>query len=85
MFRYAYQSLVTPSSVYEYDMRNGESTLLKQVEIPGGFDRSLYGSERVHATAADGAQVPVSLVYRKDSREPGRNALYVYGYGSYGY
>jgi oligopeptidase B len=84
-FRYAYQSLVTPSSVYEYDVATGASTLLKQLEIPGGFDRTLYASERVHATAPDGVQVPVSLVYRKDKREPGRNPLYVYGYGSYGY
>jgi oligopeptidase B len=84
-FRYAYQSLVTPSSVYEYDTRSGASTLLKQVEIPGGFDRTLYASERIPATAADGAQIPVSLVYRKDRFNSGKNPLYVYGYGSYGY
>ncbi len=84
-FRYAYQSLVTPSSVYEFDIAAGASTLLKQLEIPGGFDRTLYASERVHAKAPDGVEVPVSIVYRKDKREPGRNALYVYGYGSYGY
>ena len=84
-FRYAYQSLVTPSSVYEYDMKTGASTLLKQVEVPGGFDRTLYASERVEATAADGIKVPISLVYRKDKREAGKNPLYVYGYGSYGY
>ena len=84
-FRYAYQSLVTPASVYEYDVATGASTLLKQLEIPGGFDRTLYASERIHATAPDGVQVPVSLVYRKDKREPGSNPLYVYGYGSYGY
>lgn len=84
-FRYAYQSLVTPSSVYEYDAATGATTLLKQQEIPGGFDRSLYASERVQATAEDGVKVPVSLVYRKDKREPGKNPLYVYGYGSYGY
>jgi oligopeptidase B len=84
-FRYAYQSLVTPSSVYEYDVATGASTLLKELEIPGGFDRTLYASERVHATAPDGVLVPVSLVYRIDRREPGRNPLYVYGYGSYGY
>jgi oligopeptidase B len=83
-FRYGYQSLVTPSSVYEYDLATGSSTLLKQVEIPGGFDRTLYASERVHATAADGVQVPVSLVYRKDCRSQS-NPLYVYAYGSYGY
>jgi oligopeptidase B len=84
-FRYAYQSLVAPSSVYEYDVAAGASTLLKQLEIPGGFDRTLYASERVHAKAADGVEVPVSIVYRKDKREPGKNPLYVYGYGSYGY
>ncbi len=65
-FRYGYQSLVTPSSVYEYDMATGASTLLKQVEIPGGFDRTLYASERIHAKAGDGVEVPVSIVYRKD-------------------
>ena len=85
LFRYGYQSLVSPNSVYEYDFVTGHSTLLKEVEIPGGFDRTLYASERVHATASDGVRVPVSIVYRKDKREPGRNPLYVYGYGSYGY
>jgi oligopeptidase B len=84
-FRYAYQSLVTPASVYEYDTTAGISTLLKQLEVPGGFDRTLYASERVQATAPDGVKVPVSLVYRKDQRQEGRNPLYVYGYGSYGY
>ena len=84
-YRYGYQSLVTPSSVFEYDVAGGESTLLKQVEIPGGFDRTLYASERLRATAADGVQVPMSIVYRKDRREAAKNPLYVYGYGSYGY
>lgn len=92
-FRYAYQSLVSPSSVYEYDLASGASTLLKQVEIPGGFDRTLYQSERIFASApcgdgttvTDGVQVPISIVYRKDKRTPGKNPLYVYGYGSYGY
>ncbi len=84
-FRYAYQSLVTPSSVYEYDVTTGDSKLLKQLEVPGGFDRTLYASERLFATAPDGVSVPVSLVYRKDRFERGKNPLYVYGYGSYGY
>ena len=84
-FRYAYQSLVSPGSVYEYDLDTGNSALLKQQEVPGGFDRSLYASERIFAIAADGVKVPVSLVYRKDKRTPGHNPLYVYGYGSYGY
>jgi len=84
-FRYAYQSLVTPSSVYEYEVASGASMLLKQLEVPGGFDRALYASERVHATAPDGVKVPISVVYRKDQRKEGWNPLYVYGYGSYGY
>jgi oligopeptidase B len=83
--RYAYQSLVTPSSVYEYGLDSGKSTLLKQHEVPGGFDRTLYASERLMATAPDGVRVPVSLVYRLDQRAPGAQPLHVYGYGSYGY
>jgi oligopeptidase B len=70
-FRYAYQSLVTPSSVYEYNVAAGASTLLKQLEIPGGFDRTLYASERIHAKAPDGVEVPVSIVYRRDQRKAG--------------
>ncbi|HMH15248.1 MAG TPA: S9 family peptidase [Edaphobacter sp.] len=86
VFRYSYQSLVSPASVYEYDVKTGTSTLLKQQEIPGGFDSSRYASERVWATAADGVKVPISVVYRRDSfKRDGTNPLYVYGYGSYGY
>ncbi|HXP09313.1 MAG TPA: S9 family peptidase, partial [Acidobacteriaceae bacterium] len=84
-FRYGYQSLVSPTSVYEYNVHTGQSTLLKELEVPGGFDRSLYGSERLFATAPDGTQIPVSIVYRKDKKGKGTNPLYIYGYGSYGY
>jgi oligopeptidase B len=84
-YRYGYTSLVTPSSAFDYDVATGTSTLRKQVQIPGGFDRSLYTSERVFATAPDGVQVPISLVYRKDLFTRGKNPLYVYAYGSYGY
>ncbi len=55
-FRYSYQSLVTPGSVYEYDVETGDSALLKQQEVPGGFDRALYASERLFATAEDGVK-----------------------------
>ena len=83
-FRYGYQSLVSPASVYEYDVQKNDSKLLKEQEVPGGFDRTLYASERVFATAADGAKIPVSLVYRRDKKGDA-NPLYIYGYGSYGY
>jgi oligopeptidase B len=85
-FRYSYTSLVSPASVYEFDVRSGESELLKQQEVPGGFDRAQYASERVWVEAADGVRVPVSVVYRRDSfTGDSSNPLYVYGYGSYGY
>jgi oligopeptidase B len=84
-YRYAYQSLVTPSSVFEYDVATGESKLLKQQEVPGGFDRTLYESERIFVPAPDGVEIPVSLVWRKDRREAGKNPMWLYGYGSYGY
>jgi oligopeptidase B len=83
-FRYAYQSLVTPASVFDYDVEKHTSTLLKQTEVPGGYDASKYQSERVWATAKDGVKVPVSIVYRKDLKKDGSNPLYVYAYGSYG-
>ena len=84
-YRYGYTSLVTPSSVFQYELTTNTSTLLKQLEVPGGFDRTLYASERIFATAADGVSVPISLVYRRDQLERGKNPLYVYAYGSYGY
>jgi oligopeptidase B len=84
-YRYGYQSLVTPGSVFEYDILTGESKLLKQLEIPGNFDKTLYTSERLFTKAPDGVEVPVSLVYRKDSFQRGKNPLFVNGYGSYGY
>ena len=85
-YRYYYQSLTTPASVYDYDVKANTSELLKRVEIPGGFDAANYKSERVFATAEDGAKIPISLVYRKDKKHAdGSNPLYVSAYGSYGY
>jgi oligopeptidase B len=82
--RYGYNSLVTPFSIFDYDMNTGQATLLKQVEVPGGFDRTNYKSERVFATAADGTKVPLSIVYRKGVKLDGSAPLLLYGYGSYG-
>jgi oligopeptidase B len=84
-FRYGYQSLVSPTSVYEYNVSTGQSTLLKELEVPGGFDRSLYRSERLFSTAPDGTRIPISIVYRRDKKGNATNPLYIYGYGSYGY
>ena len=86
VFRCSYTSLVAPASVYEYDILTGTSTLLKQQEVPGGFDSASYASERIWVEAPDGAAVPVSLVYRRDLfQRDATNSLYIYGYGSYGY
>jgi oligopeptidase B len=84
-FRFSYQSLVTPSSVFDYDMNTRERRLLKQVEVLGGYDASRYQSERLWATAPDGVRVPISAVYRKDLKRDGTAPLYLYGYGSYGF
>jgi len=82
--RYSYNSMVTPNSVFDYDMNTGKSTLLKQTEVPGGFDRKNYQSERVFATAPDGTKIPMSIVYRKGTKLDGSAPLLLYGYGSYG-
>lgn len=83
-FRYSYQSLVTPGSIYDYDVKTRKRELLKQTEVLGGYDAKQYQSERVYARASDGARVPISLVYKKDLKRDGRRPLLLYGYGSYG-
>ena len=84
-YRYNYQSLITPSSIFDYDTRTGKSTLLKQQEVLGGYDPKQYVSERLWATARDGVKVPISIVYRKGLVRNGKAPLFLYGYGSYGY
>ncbi|MBA3541078.1 MAG: S9 family peptidase, partial [Deltaproteobacteria bacterium] len=81
--RYVYDSLTQPSSVYELDLTTKARTLLKQQPVPT-YDPTLYTSAYLHATAVDGTQVPISVVYRKDTRLDGTAPLLVYGYGSYG-
>jgi oligopeptidase B len=83
-FRFGYTSLVLPMTVFEYDLRSRSQTILKQNEIPGGYDPSEYHSERIFARSHDGVEVPISLVYRKDFSRDGTHPLYLYGYGSYG-
>jgi len=82
--RYAYSSMRTPNSVYEYDLESGEARLLKRDEVLGTFDRNDYVTERLLATARDGTRVPISLVYRKGLELDGSNPLLLYAYGSYG-
>jgi oligopeptidase B len=83
-FRYGYQSAITPASVFAYDMEKGTSALLKQKEVPGGYDRNKYQVEQIYAPAADGVKIPVSVMYLKGTKLDGNEALYLYGYGSYG-
>jgi oligopeptidase B len=83
-FRYSYQSAITPQSIFEYDMGNATSVLLKQKEVPGGYDRARYQVEQIYATATDGVKIPISVVHLKGAKLDGTGALYLYGYGSYG-
>jgi oligopeptidase B len=83
-FRYGYQSFITPRSVFEYDMVSGKSTLLKQKEVPGGYDRTKYQVEQIYAPAADGVKVPVSVVHLKGAKMDGKGPIYLTAYGSYG-
>jgi oligopeptidase B len=82
--RYEYSSFTTPDSIYDYNLKTREKKLLKQEEVLGGFDPANYRSERIMATASDGAGIPISLVYRKGVLKDGSNPLLEYGYGSYG-
>jgi oligopeptidase B len=85
LLRYTYESLVTPSSVYDHDMQTGKAVLLKQQEVLGGYDPKQYASERLWATARDGVKVPISIVYRKGHPKDATRPLWLYAYGSYGY
>jgi len=84
ILRFNYTSLVTPRSVFDYDMDTKTRELKKQYEVLGGYDPSLYQSERIFAKASDGTMVPISLVYKKGMVKDGNNPLYLYGYGAYG-
>jgi len=70
--------------VFDYDMENGTSVLLKEREVPGGYDRTRYQVEQIYATAADGVKIPISVVHLKGAKLDGHGPLFLYGYGSYG-
>jgi len=85
-FRFVYESLVTPDSVFDYHMDTRERTLLKQRPVLGGYDPVRYASELVYAAAPDGTGIPVSMVYRRDMRRPrAGQPMLLTGYGAYGY
>ena len=85
ILRYTYNSMTTPYSVIDYNMRTGDKEVKKQQQVLGGkFSEENYESRRLWATAADGTQIPISLVYRKGIKCDGSNPLLLYGYGSYG-
>ena len=84
IIRYNYSSMITPGSTYEYDLKTRKSTLIKQQEIPSGYDKTLYETSRVWATARDGVKVPISIMMKKGTKLDGSAPMLLYAYGSYG-
>ena len=84
VLRFGYSSLKTPRTVFDYDLKTKQRTLKKQQIVLGGYDPQQYVTERLFATATDGAKIPISLIYKKGLKKDGGNPLYLYGYGSYG-
>jgi oligopeptidase B len=82
--RFTFESFITPRSVYDYDLQSGLRILRKQQPVLGGFDATLYGTERLHGIASDGTRIPLSVVYRHETPRDGSAPLLLYGYGSYG-
>lgn len=82
--RYNYESLITPRSVFDYDLATQISTLRKQQPVLGGYDPAQYVCQRLHAKASDDTRIPISLVRRRDAPLDGSAPLLLYGYGSYG-
>jgi oligopeptidase B len=84
-YRFVYESLVTPDSVFDYDVNTRARTLLKQRPVLGGYDPAQYASELIYAIAEDGARIPASMVYRREGRAPGPQPMLLTGYGAYGF
>ena len=85
VLRYSYQSMGTPSSVIDFNMKTKDKVVMKEQQVLGGkFDKKNYIEERVWATAEDGTKIPISMVYKKDLKKDGKNPLLLYAYGSYG-
>ena len=84
IFRFKYTSLITPPSVFDYDMETNQQELKKETEVLGGYDKNQYKSEWLMATAKDGTQIPISIVYKQGIKKDGKNPLFLTGYGAYG-
>jgi len=85
ILRFNYTSLITPDSVFDFDMETQQRELKKETQVLGGYERTQYQSEWLMATAEDGVQVPISIVYKKGIEKDGKTPLFLTGYGSYGY
>jgi oligopeptidase B len=86
ILRYSYQSMVTPASVIDFNMKTMEKQIMKEQEVLGGkFDKNNYEEVRIWATTKDGTKVPISMVYKRGMKKDGSNPLLLYAYGSYGY
>ncbi|MEI6815306.1 MAG: S9 family peptidase [Bacteroidota bacterium] len=83
-YRYNYASMNRPNTVFDFDMENGTTEMLKQQEVPGGFNADDYSVERLWAKAADGTEIPMAVVYKKTLKRDGKNPALLYAYGSYG-
>ena len=84
VLRYGFNSLTNPSSVIDYNFKTKSKTILKEQDVLGNFDKNLYDSKRIWATARDGEKVPMSIVYKKGVELNGKNPVLQYAYGSYG-
>ncbi len=82
IMRFSYSSMTTPEEVYDYDMASDQRSLRKRQRIPSGHDPSAYRTRRIFATAPDGAQVPVSILHRRDLPVDGSGPLLLYSYGA---
>jgi len=85
VIRYKYASMITPDSTYEFDLKTRQSNLIKQQEIPSGYDKTKYETSRLWATARDGVKVPVTIMMKRGTKLDGKSPMLLYAYGSYGY
>ncbi len=83
-YRYSYLSLTTPQTIFDYNLKNRTSKIVKTQEIPGGYNKDDYKTERIFARSYDGTKIPITLVYKKGLVRDGNNPTLMYGYSAYG-